>query len=658
LGYDLWRDQFAGDPGVIGRSVTVNGEPAQIIGVMPQGFGFPNNNNAWLPMRDDPLANPRADGANLMAYGRLRDGVTREQAERELVGIAAQIAREHPAENEGVSARLETIPRAATNGPLNIVFGSMMIAVFCVLLVACANVANLLLARAATRTKEAAVRSAMGGSRLRVMLPFFAEALVLAGAGAVLGILIAHVAVGWFDAVTDPARTGRPYFIRFLIDWPIVGFVVGVTVFTALAAGVAPALKMSRTDVSTVLKDEGRGSTGLSIGRLSLVLVTAEVALSCALLVGAGLMTKSIVKLGSLEHGFEPGRLLTARLGLPEADYPDPGARARFWEDLTRELQSIPEVASVGLTSQLPMNGAPRRTVALDGVAYENAEAMPDIPRAVVTAGFFETLGVSVQGRSFLPQDDPGSERVAIVNQSMVDRYFDRESPLGRQFREGAPDTLPRVTVVGVVPDLAALPPGDDDPEPAAYYVPVAQNSPAGLAIIVAPRAGEARALTSTLRSAVARVDSELPLFNVYTQEEVIDRATWFYGVFGTVFIVFGLAALFMASVGLYGVLSFAVSRRTQEMGIRMALGADSGDVVKLVVRQGLLQLGVGLGVGLAMAFGVTRLIGVLMYQVDPQDPMVFAGVLGTIVLVGLAASFVPARRASSVDPMVALRHE
>jgi predicted permease len=589
--------------------------------------------------------------------GRLGDAVTREQAERELVGIAGQLAAEHP-ENEGVSARLETVSRAATGGPLNVVFSALMIAVFSVLLVACANVANLLLARAATRTKEAAVRSAMGGSRLRVMTPFFAEALVLAAAGAALGIAIAYGAIGWFEGVTDPARTGRPYFIRFLIDWPILGFVVGVTVFTALAAGVAPALKLSRTDVSSVLKDEARGSTGLRIGRLSLVLVTAEVALSCALLVGAGLMTKSIVRLGNVDYGFEPRGLLTARIGLPETDYPDADARARLWDDLVREIGSLPEVASVGLTTNLPMTGSARRTVAIDGVTYENEEAMPDINRAVVTAGFFETLGVSVEGRNFVPQDDRRSERVAIVNRSMVDRYFDGQNPLGRQFREGASDTLPRVTVVGVVADIGAPQPGDTDPEPAAYYVPLGQDAVANLAIVTAPRAGEASALTNPIRLAVARLDSELAPFNIWTQEYVIERATWFYGVFGSVFIVFGLAALFMASVGLYGVLSFAVSRRTQEMGIRMALGASSADVVKLVVRQGLLQLGIGLGVGLALAFGVTRLIGILMYQVDPQDPMVFGGVLAMIVLVGLAASLVPARRATSVDPVEALRAE
>jgi predicted permease len=660
LGFSAWRDHFGMDEGVIGRTVRVNGEPAEILGVMPEGFAFPFNNDAWVPLRDDPLASAREEGPMLAAFARLADGVTRGQAELELTALAEQLAREHPDTNGGRGARLETPSRAATGGELLVIFSALMAAVFCVLLVACANVANLLLARAATRTKEAAVRAALGGSRMRVMAPFLAESLALAAAGALLGIFVAQAAIFWFDGVTDPARTGRPYFIRFTIDWPILAFIAGLTGVTALAAGLAPAWKVARTDPDGVLKDQARGSSGLRIGRMSKVLVTAEVALSCALLVAAGLMTKSILKLGDVAYPFETDGLFTARLAPQSADYPDRAARARLWEELLGELAALPEVAAVGLATQLPMAGSARVPIAIDGVVYEDAEALPSVNRSIVSTGYFDALGVSVTaGRGFSAQDALGSERVAVVNASLVERYFAGTNPIGRQLKEGLADTLPRITVVGVVPDLnGPRPPGVDDFEPAAYYLPLSQSDAQGLNIAALPRSGAALDLTPHVRAAVGRVDAELPIFNVWTQAEIIDRSTWFFGVFGTVFIVFGAAALFMASVGLYGVLSFAVSRRTQEMGIRMAMGANTRDVVTLVVRQGANQLGIGLALGLALAFGVTRVIGVLMYEVDPQDPAVFAGALATIVVVGVAASVVPARRAGSVDPLEALRNE
>jgi putative ABC transport system permease protein len=657
LGHAVWRDQFGSDPNVIGRAVRVNGEAGEIIGVMPEGFMFPNNNDAWVPLREDPVALPRDEGRQVVVFGRLRDGASREQAQNEVSQVHLQIAREH-AEEEITGAAVQTLPRTATGGELIIVFSAMMVAVICVLLVACANVANLLLARAALHTKEAAVRAALGGSRLRVMIPMLAEALALAIAGGLLGIGIAYVAVGWFEGMTDPARTGRPFFIRFVIDWPILGFVAGVTLFTALAAGLVPAWKVSRTNVSSVLKDEARGTSSLSIGKVTLVLVTAEVALSCLLLVGAGLMTKSILKLADIDYPFESAGVLTARVQLEE-DYSTTAARELFWQELLRELEATPQIERAALTSLLPMTGAPRRRVAIDGETYANEEAMPEPNRVVVSLGYFETLGTGVTaGRDFQQLDVRGSDRVAIVNQSMVDRYLGGGNVLGRQFREGPADTLPRVTIVGVVPDLGGPLPGTDDPEPAGYFVPLAQVDPAGLNLVALPRSGAPMALAGDLRTALARVDAELPLFQVRTHAEAIDRSTWFYNVFGTVFISFGVAALFMASVGLYGVLSFAVSRRTSEMGIRMALGANAGDVMRLVIRQGVLQLAIGLVIGLGAAFGLTRLIAVMMYQVDPQDPFVFSAVLVLIVLVGVAAAIVPARRATSVDPVEALRAE
>ena len=661
LGYKAWRSEFGGDRSVVGRDVRVNGEPGTVLGVMPEGFEFPNNTEVWIPLRDDPLATARRQGRFATVYGRLRDGVTKEQASSEMAGIARQLEQEYPEVNEGIGAELYTPIEANTDETLNMIFGSMMFAVICVLLVACANVASLLLARATLRTKEAGIRVAMGGGRLRVMIPFFAEAVVLAAAGALLGIGITYLGVGWFDDVTDPARTGRPWFMQFKVDLPILGFVIGIALFTALLAGLFPALQMSHTDVSSVLKDESRGSSSLRVGKLSRILVTGEVALSCALLIGAGLMTKSMVNVGQIEFPFETERLFTARVGLFATDYPDQDSRHQLWTDLVAELESLPDVSTAALTDILPYGGSNTVRVGLDGIEYADPSDQPSVNRAVITPEFFTALGTELTGgRGFIAQDDLDSELVAIVNQPMVDRYFDGQNPVGLRFREGSSDTLPLITIVGVAPDLHMQGGQQGFPgfEPAGYYRPLLQSDRSFLNITALPRDGNAMAITSDVRAAVRRLDPDLPIYNVFSEQEVIDRQIWFFNVFGTVFIVFGAAALFMASVGLYGVLSFAVSRRTQEMGIRMALGAGSPEVIRLVARQGAGQLGLGLGIGLILAFGVTRVIGILMYNVDPQDPSVFAAVIALIVVVGMSAAVFPAHRATTVDPVEALRSE
>jgi len=662
LSFSAWRDHFGMDRGVIGREIRVNGEPGTVLGVMPEGFAFPSRSEVWVPFRDDPSAIPRGEGRSASVYGRLRQGVTRERAATELSAIAAQLAVEHRDTNEGRGVRLETPVEANMEPTLNLIFGSMMVAVFLVLLVACANVGSLLLARAAMRTKEAGIRVAMGGGTLRVMLPFLAEALVLATLAAVVGVLIATVGVDWFDQATDPARTGRPWFMQFEVDGPILLFVLGITVLTALAAGVAPSWRTSRTDVNVVLKDESRGSSSLHIGRLSRVLVTTEVALSCALLVGAGLMTKSILNVGRAEYPYLTDEVFTARVGLFESDYPSSDDRNRFWFDVLAELRATAEVEAAGLTTALPHNGANRLEIAIEGTKYAEARDLPRVSQVMVSPGYFEALGTSVLGgRDFSDQDDLDSELVAIVNQPMVDRHFGGESPIGRRFREGGSDTLPAITIVGVVPDLdvsGASSPFDPDFEPSGYYIPLRQHDAQFVSVAAQAASGDVNSLANVLRAAVRRVDPDVPIYYPFTQAEVIDRSNWFFSVFGAIFIIFGAAALFMASVGLYGVLSFAVSRRTQEMGIRVALGAQAHQVVALVVRQGTSYLAAGLGVGLLLAFGLTRLIGVLMYEVDPHDPMVFGAVVGVIATVGAGAAFVPAWRATKLTPLDALRSQ
>ena len=662
LGYQVWQDRYNGDPGVLGKAVIANGEAATIIGVMEEGFLFPSNHEIWLAMRDDPLDDPRGEGVFVSVIGRLNDGVSEDHAALEFAGIAQQLSQEYPESNEGIGTMLMDFV-VSQNGPqITTVFASMMVAVLLVLMVACANVANLLLARATMRTKEAAIRTAMGGRTLRVVLPFFAEAVVLSVAGALVGIVIAYIAVAQFDAATAGSLTGRPYFMVFEVNLVVIAFVVGLAVLTSLLAGAAPAFLVARSDVNEVLKDESRGSSSFSLGKLSKILVVGEVALSCALLVGAGLMTKSMINLGQKEYPYDTGAYFTARVGLFETDYPDAQARQTFFDELNERVAALPSVQASAIMNVLPAVGSGRPRIQLDGEVYEDVASQPQEHWQWVSAGYFDALGVRLlQGEDFRPEHDRDAPPVAIVNQSFVDRYYGGDSPLGQRFRVGTSDTIAWTTIIGVAPDLdmqGLIPAGQPGADPSGFYLPVRQRDASFLTIMAKAVNGTGMSVTADIRQVVRSIDPQLPIYNVRSLEEALRRSSWFYSVFGTVFIVFGVAALFMASVGLYGVLSFSVSRRIQEMGIRMALGAGAKDVVRLVVRDGAVQLGVGLALGAALAYGVSRVVALLMFQVNPQDPMVFGIVLSVIALVGMLATWIPARRATKVDPMVALRYE
>ncbi len=662
IGHHVWRDRFGSDPAVVGQSARVNGEMGTIVGVMPEGFKWPSNHDVWVTLDDDPLSRPRGEGGSYQIIGRLADGVSWDQASAEVARVAAQLEQEYPELNEARSARLLTFSESQNGDEITVIFTAMMVAVLLVLLVACANVANLLLARAASRTREAGVRVALGASRTRVMIPFLAEAFVLAAAGAVLGTAMAYWAVGLFDAATAPALTGRPYFMVFQVDAPILAWVVGITALTTLLAGVAPALQMSRTDVSSVLKDESRGSSSLHLGRLSRVLVLAEVALSVALLVGAGLMTKSIVQLRTHELPFDETAYITARAGLFEADYPERADRQEFWDEALRRVRSRAEVADAALSSSVPGDNAGGARIRLDGQVYDEPTDRPITHIQIVSSEYFDLMGATLlEGRGFTASDLQDEDPVVVVNQSFSERFWPGSSALGRRFRTGTADTIPWLTVVGVVSDLQMegfQPRGSPSSVPDGFYLPFTQSDPSFMNVLARPVSGAPLALAPTLREAIRGLDADLPLYDVKTVATQIYESSWFYQVFGSVFIVFGAAALFMASVGLYGVLSFSVSRRTQEMGIRMALGAGSSQVMKMVLRQGGLQIVFGLLLGLVMAAGVSSAVGALMFEVNPRDPVVFGAVVVVILIVGLAASLVPARRATRVDPMVALRSE
>ena len=659
LGHAVWRDKFGSDPNVIGRVVRANGVPTTIVGVMPEKFAFPVDQELWLPMKQDAVALPRGEGSWLEVYGRLKPGVSAEQAAQDLNAIARRIAAEHPKTNEGVGVNIRPYTETAIGEEPRMLLKTMLGAVFLVLLVACGNVANLLLGRAAHRSREVGIRTALGASRGAVVRQFLAESLTLSLAGAAVGVVIAWAGVTMFDRAV--AGTEPPFWLVFKVDVPVLAFVVAVAVLASIVSGFLPAWQASKADISTVLKDESRGASSFRIGRMSRAIVVFEVALSCGLLVAAGLMVKSITKLRTVDFGFGTEDVFTARVGLPEADakYASDTAQTLFFEQVAARVAAIPGVTASGLTSNLPALGSGDDQFAREGQTYAREQDHPRTRTVAVTPSFFDTFGATaLQGRLIGPQDRKGSSEVVVVNQAFARKHFPNESPIGRRIRLAPRDSASQwATVVGVVRDLWAHQPGDKD-LPEAVYVPFAQHPRRFMSVAARVGGANPMRITPQVRTAVSTVDPDIPLYFVETLASAIAQRTWFYRVFGTIFMIFGGVALFLAAVGLYGVMAFTVGRRTREMGVRMALGAQPRSVVGLVLRQGLGQLAAGMVVGLALAAGVGNLLKMVLFDVQPRDPVVFGGVVLTLVATGLVANLVPARRATRVDPMIALRTE
>ncbi len=657
LGHTVWRDRYQGDPNAVGRTIRANGETAEIIGVMPEGFRFPMNEDLWVPMRQDPLALPRGEGTQLEVFGRLKHGVSTDQAAAEYATIARRLAQEYPETNDGVGVVLQPYTEEFIGQEPIALLWTMLAAVFLVLLIACANVANLLLARATVRSKEVAVRTALGASRFRVVRQFLSETLVLSVIGGALGVGLAWVGVRMFNNAI--VSTQPPFWIDIKIDAVAIAFVLALALTATVLSGILPALRASGANVHEILKDESRGTSSLRLGKLTKGLVVMEIALSCGLLVGAGLMIKSVVQLRTIDLGFATDDVFTARLGLFPATYPDTVSRLQFFDELRGRLGTLPGVRGAALTTNLPGLGTGRWSFAIEGTPYATDQDYPRARVAVITPGFFETFGVAVgEGRDFGAQDIRGSLPVTIVNASFARKFFPNESPIGRRIRQGRADSrLPWLTIVGIAPDMHMYGLGNDERDQEGFYLPLGQADAQFISIAVrGPR--DPMALAPIVRDGVFAMDNDLPLYWVRTLSQGIAESTWFYRVFGTLFMIFGFTALFLGGVGLYGVMAFSVSRRTQEVGVRMALGAQTGDVLRLVLRQGLFQLGVGLFLGLALAAGLSHLLRIILFQVEPRDPVIFATIALVLFAIGMLASYFPARRATRVDPVAALRYE
>ncbi len=656
LGYDVWRERYASDPSILGRSLRVNGDPYTVIGVMPQGFDFPDGTTIWLPLQTDPLAGKRGEGQFLVGIGKLKPGVSFQEATADVAATARRLAVQYPEADSAFTATALTYPDWSIGPQPRHLLYTMLGAVIFVLLIACANVANLLLDRAAHRTREVGIRAALGATRAQVVRLFLTESSVLAFAGVALGVVLAWFGVHAFNrAIAD---TGVPSYIRIGLYPPVLLFALGAGLLASLASGVIPALQSSRTDVAEVLKDESRGSSGLHIGRLSRGLVMLEIALSCALLLAAGLMVKSVMRLRNMDPGFATASVFTARIGYPEA-YTDTLRQKRFFRQLNERLATIPGVRAAAISSGLPgaSQGLGGGRFAIDGKSYARPSDYPLTRTASVTPSFFATLQIPLaRGRLLNDGDRDGTAPVAVVTQHFADRYLADGDALGRRIRFGGADSEePWITIVGVVPDIFGGDP--EDPRPPVVFRPLAQAH-SNFVYISARAAGSPMALTAQIRDAAAALEPDLPLYWIMPLDRAIAKELWFVRVFGTMFMIFGAVALFLAAVGLYAVMSFSVSRRTREVGIRMALGARTGRVVRMILRQGIVQLAVGMTIGLALAIGISRLLAIILFDVQPRDPFVFIAVATTLALTGVLASFVPALRATRVQPQDALRSE
>lgn len=653
IGDQVWDEQFGRSPEAIGQAIRINGAVMTVVGVMPPKFAFPNSQDLWPALVIDPLNTAFGEGPALETIGRLKPGVSMDQAGADMATIWRQLEQAYPDRYQGgytveVKTYIEEFIGSETIGALM----TMLTAVFGVMIIACANVANLVLARAAARTREIAVRTAIGATRWQVVWQMLVEVLVLAAVGAALGLALAQGGVTLFNrAIVD---TNPPFWIDIRIDGRVLLFVTLSTVVAALVSGIVPALRASRTDLAAVMNDEGR-TTGLRMGRFSRALVVGEMALSFGLLVMAGLMIQSLVNIAKADFGFAMRDVWSARLSLPAADYPDEAGRRQFIEATLDRLRGLPGVVSVAAGTSVPLGGPPY-AIKLPDRQYASDRDYHDVHGILITPDYFRVLRVGmVEGRSFDTRDRDTGAPTVIVNQAFARRYYP-PGAIGQRLALAAGAHQEWREIVGVVPDLG-MGEGPNDRVREAIYLPLAQVPASGLTLF-AHVSGLPLDLSGPARDAVRAVDANLPIFNVATVRQAFEQGAWAFRVFGSLFLAFGFAALFMATVGLYGVMAFSVSRRTQEIGVRMAMGAGARDVLLMIVRQGLWQIAAGMALGAGLGIALGSAMSILLFRVSPYDPIIIVGIALVLAGTALVACLVPARRAAAVDPMVALRYQ
>ena len=657
LSYGYWQLRFAGDPRIIGKTLTLNAISRTVVGVMPANFNFPPGGEVWAPFAIDPKERQARQSHFLLVVGRLKPGVTREHAQAEMNTIANRLEQQYPKTNTG--RRVVLIPLASDvvrqYRPALLV---LLAAVGFLLLIACANVANLMLARSASRRRELAIRATLGAGRLRVVRQLITESIILGILGGALGVVFAVWGVGLLPKLFPPE------FMRFIpgadrmtVDLRALGFTFLLSLLTGVIFGLAPALRVSRLDLNETLK-EGAAQAGGTAGhhRLRNALVISEISLALVLLIGTGLMAKSFAHLLEMNPGFRTDHVLTMEMALPMAKYKEDQKAAAFYQQLLERVRALPGVQSAAATSNLPLDG----TNSTAGILIEGRPAplpghINEVNFRVITPGYFQTVGVPLlEGRSVADQDSATAPPVLVVNQGAAQRYWPGEDPVGKRigFGEGPKD--PWLTVIGVAAnvrnDLTEMPKDE-------IYLPYTQSD-SHFMVLTVRTAGEPLSIASAVRSEIAGIDPDQPVSHVQSFDDVRWQALFTARVPAVLLGIFAAAALILAGVGVYGVMAYVVSQQTHELGIRMALGAQRSDVMKLVLGQGLRLSAIGLSIGLAGSLALTRVMASLLYGVSATDPATFLSITALLAGVALLACYVPARRAMRVDPMVALRYE
>jgi putative ABC transport system permease protein len=657
LSHGLWQRRFGADPKILNQTITLSGQSYTVIGVMPLEFRFGGADDEielWTPMAFTAQDAQNHGGHSVAAIGQLKPGIALDQARAEMSTIAGRLAVQYPEANTGWNVKLIPLLEftVRTIKPALIV---LLVAVAFVLLIACANVANLLLARAAGRQKEIATRTALGAGRWRIVRQLLTESMLLSLAGGAVGLFLAKWGT---DLLLTLAPPELPRMDNVSIDGRALAFTAAITFLTALIFGLVPALQASKPNLNETMKDAARGST--EGGRRKLIrstLVVLEVASALVLLVGAGLMIKSFWRLQNVDPGFNPDNALSATVSLPKAKYAEEAQQVAFFQQLIERVGALPGVQAAGASCVVPMTGN-------DIVLGFEIDGRPPLPPGSsqstnfysVSSDYFKAMDIPLRrGRVFTAQDTKDSPRVAVINETMAKKIFPDEDPIGKRIRFGDSDKNPEFEIVGIVGDVKQY--GLDQPTTMQTYEPYTQQTFPYMTLVVRT-AGDPTNLGAVIRSEILKLDKEQPATNIKTLNEFFSISIAQQRFSVVLLGVFAAVALVLAAVGIYGVLSYAVTQRTHEIGIRMALGAGSRDVFRLVVGRGMLLSLIGVAGGLAAAFALTRLMESLLFGVTATDTVTFASVAGVLLAVALLACYIPARRATKVDPLVALRYE
>ncbi len=653
LGYGLWQRAFSGDRDVLGRIIVLDNEPYKIVGVLPKEAVFPDRAEVWTPLGPDGTRG-LTNGWGGNGIGRLKPGVTPEQAQADLLRIHRSLSAAGQKENDYTAPILTSI-RLYYLGDIQAPGRILLVAISVVLLVACANIAALMLVRASGRAHEVAIRAAMGASRSRIIRQLLTENAVLAAAGGMAGVFLGWVAL---RAIVSLLPAATPRWIDFGLDARFAAFCVLLTAAAALASGLAPALQGSRADLRGALHQAAlRVSLSRARRRTLNALVVAEIALALALLIPSGLLIRAFQKVLHVDPGFRPQNVLTFSVGLPEKTYPKPEQAVAFYRDFLTSLRALPGVAGAGAASAPPLRGHWGQFLEVEGETPKPGAKNPVVLQVVVTPGYFDAIGMTVlAGRQFDEHDGTIKEHpVAMVSETFARMHWPGASAIGRHIRYPRRD-VPWWTVIGVLRDEKHY--GLDGEERPTVYTPEAQMQwPMSLDLVLRAKSNP-ESLIEPARRILERLDPDLPMYRVRTMTEEIDRSLWARRAYSWLIGMFALVALVLAAAGIYGVISYAVSQRTREIGVRIALGASPGEVLAGVLRSGMILVAAGSTLGLAVTLGAARMLEDLLFGVSPRDPLIYVAVISAVAAVGLLANAVPARRAATVDPLRALRSE